>query len=311
MSVIQKENRLSVAILLNRSRPGDGKLASLVDQLTSSIEHVIVEPLPLITNSIRKFRGWVMILQDDSHVDCQRLLYKFGEFLKFASQSDILLPYKCGDTCNLGSTLSMGDFYRTKDIKSLRGMIFHRSLLERLDEYNVTHRSDALDMTIEIEDPLTLIRKKPFTDKEDVQGPLGKEYPSLQDIPDEATDYDTLQSDTAHNHNQTFHLSLSFGEQICALEGLVFYTVYPNAVQYDSTYARRYKDMIKLNECMVYPNNMGEYVKSLAYDNVYTIIVIMMAVMIGFYVIYHKFNSKRKHEDLIKKKRLKKIQQRI
>ena len=126
--------QLTVLIVAHRSKSGDGKISQLYELIYPLVVHVQVVKVKDLDAKLRLCRGWTMVLQDDSTVNAQRLVFNFSAFLKFATHRDILLPYKTMDACDPGRTVSVGQFYVVRRVNSFRGMIFHSSLLKYICE---------------------------------------------------------------------------------------------------------------------------------------------------------------------------------
>lgn len=290
-----KKLPLTVVILPRSCKPGDGKLLDLKTDLLTRVDSVVVEGPHSLQNNLKDIEGWIMLLPDDSLVDILRLERTFKEFLSFASPRDIFLPYKVNDPCNPGSALSRGEFFRCTEVHSLRGMIIHSSAVKSLSarhELMQSPRQIKIGGTAEPEEALQKTNSSIWED------PLHLISVSTNpDFDEDAEDEDADEGSTEHwnRHNSPhrvfFHLPVGFSDQTCLLSGVTFYTIYPNIVSFDMRYASMKKEMQKLNECATNPSNIEQYMKDLAYDNVYSIVCILIVLFFGMYALYWKYRK--------------------
>lgn len=235
----------------------------------------------LSANLSRIATGWIMLLQDDSIVDVGRIMRLFGQFVQDAAVTDVLLPYKTMDSCNMGANLNRGEFYRIKDIHSLRGMILHNSVVKdalRTDarEYWPEEAKPPRPFQMYHGDPLFMVR------------PMESCRPSTSTIDADSEGWEP-QMDNYHN----FKLPRSYRNQRCIIPHLTFYTIYPNAVYFDAMFATRMKELAQLNECAAYPSTIEQYIKDVTYDNIYTIMLLILIVCGFSYMLFANIRRRR------------------
>lgn len=280
---------LTVVIVANATRPGDGKLSSLVGDFADTFSSMVVSGSKFNVQNIAGCDGWVMILPDDSIMNQKRLTAVFCEFTKFATLTSVLLPYKMNNSCDLGASISKGQFYRCTEVRSFRGMIFHSSVIHRILKL---HRVEAkaggeapgAPAIFEIEDPLSIMRPR----KSSMNSSRCEEAREAVhcDIGESEEEEECRQSS---DDQVMFGIPLGYPDQVCIL---TFYTVYPNVVQFDTKYATRHSDMVKMNECKVFPSNMSQYIRNVAYENVYTIVVVVIISFMVLFLISSKYSAK-------------------
>lgn len=327
MDNVSKTIPLSVVIIVSRSRPGDGKITKLLSAFRNRVESVVVDDLSSQNQKLDQCKGWIMMLPDDSLVDMDRLCETVVSFQKFATPKHVLLPYKTRDACNLGASFSRGQFYLCSEVRSFRGIIFHSKLLNSLDMYDRLHPQE-FELRSTVEDPISLVRPKSSISLSRsfklsrVFKAMMDECEASEDASDARKDSDTFEMDvnrappsSANSQLSTvanaaargndsegedrcmsqdakavsFHLPLKYKDQECLLTWLEFYTVFPNVVTFDTTYASKRSDMLNLNECNVFPSTVGQYMKALAYENMYVLLTVGVILTLVFIIVVNRF----------------------
>lgn len=292
-------------VMVNRSRRDDTKIAHLVRSLTASVQKiVVVEHSQTLLQALRYTMedGWIMSLPDDSLVDVYRLVHVFTQFLATAGTSDVLLPYKTMDSCNLGASMNRDMFYRLRSVVSFRGMIIHSSkvaqalVLGAQDErpkHSVERVSTTPPHPGREVDPMGLVRCRDSGHGQGQRQSVRKEEGEDEDEDEEAKNRGGVLTRPEY-YVHDFNLPLGCGEQYCTVPGLTFFTVYPNVVTYDASYASRRSDMAQLNECSNYPSTIEQYVTDLAYDNMYKVLMVILLVTVLICVVYARYRRHRR-----------------
>lgn len=229
--------------------------------------------------------GWVMLLQDDSVLDVSRLVRVFEEFVANSEEVDVLLPYKTMDSCNLGSSLNRGRFYRIKEIHSLRGMILHSSMVKEAlrahSEGLWGIENSVRTFTMYHGDPLFLVRPSVT---ECARNPC-----SIVTVENSQNSQVAI-PDTFHN----FNLPASYSTQGCTVTQLTFYTVYPNIVHFDAMRATRRNEMGQLNECASQPSTVEQYMSYVTYETVYMVLMLTLLMFFIAYLLFSNIRNRRR-----------------
>ncbi len=221
MSTVQTPpSSLVVLILQLHTRRNDRKIAGMKSDLEALGVRAIMTHLGGIRKEIQgSDTSWLCTMQDDMMVDWRRFVVTAKAFIRVARPSDVLVPFKYGDRCDVGVMLSKGDLYRQHNLNSVRGMVSHISVVKRLVCYSDRVRDRIPDTTLGVgasfEDPLGLI------------------YPrSVMNTMDGLDNHEVVPPRPVRAET----VSEEFGLQdpTVALEDVHFYTFYPNLIQWDS-----------------------------------------------------------------------------
>lgn len=107
---------------------------------------------------------------------------------------------------------------------------------------------------------------------------------SLADISD-ASAYSSVSRLNTVTSKVVFHLLLAFSSQESILNSPIYYTVYPNAVHFNTVYATRRHELVGLNECNMPSLTLAAYVKDRVYENM--IVSLVLTVCLGIVLIYN------------------------
>lgn len=291
------QSELRVVVVSGNVRPGDEKTSKLMFQLKTRFDRVSVCTSDEVGEEVQAMgEGWVMLLQDDSLVNVDRLADTFNSFHKIFDTHSVLMPYKVDDDCNLGRTLSKGEFYKMKDVHSFRGMILHSKVASTVYELNKRLRMDEEWQVGKAGSPKGSKTQLVSFSPDD---PLGASKDRLA-----LTLFSHVRGEGEKVTSETTGVNLvsplgsnvptDCQSKVFALRDVAFYTVYPNLVQYDATHATRRSDMFRLNECKISPSSLGQYITTVATNNIYIILMCLLMAFSFAALIYWKHERKKK-----------------